>query len=395
MTPRIRAGTTADYEGILKRVLAAFADSSPAHAPFDLLYPDCIRPDAACMQDWVLAEAASGEIVAGVQIVPRPMRLAGGIRVRAAGIGQVFCLPAHRKGGLMTALLEAAVAKMDRDGYDVSLLGGDRRRYRRQGWEVAGSMVAARLGSRSIRAVEPPPAGQELPPPRRWHGEAEDFPKLYAAWQALPTRGERSPDMHAAVLRRFNVWTWIQECPAGFAYVVLRGDQVAEYAGDRPALQALLGHLVQRTSLRVRLPPAPVWGELEPMILDFAGWYAVEPAGMARIFSVRRVLTAWEPLLRRRLAGWSGRLRLRVTETGEQTILAGTDAGPVVLDTPARDAASGPGRDGVEIALSLPEMAALLFGPVPPPALPETVRECEAVRRAFPLPLGWPALDEV
>ena len=394
MQPRIRAGTTADYEGILKRVLAAFADKAPAHAPFDLLYPDCIRPDEACMRDWVVAEAELGGIVAGVQIVPRPMRLAGGIRVRAAGIGQVFCLPAHRKGGLMTALLEAAVAKMDRDGYDVSLLGGDRRRYRLQGWEVAGNAVAARLGSRSIRTVEPPPAGRERPPPRRWHGEAEDLPKLYAAWQALPTRGERSFEMHSAVLRRFNAWTWIQDGPAGFAYAVLRGEHLAEYAGDRAALQALLGHLVQRTSLHVRLPPTAAWGELEPMILDFAGWYAVEPVGMARIFSVRRVLTAWAPLLRRRLAGWRGRLRLQVTDTGEQTVLAGTAAGPVVLDPAAWDTEPAPGGE-IEISLSLPEMAAFLFGPVPPPVLPEPLRECEPVRRAFPLPLGWPALDEV
>lgn len=392
MTAVIRAGRVGDYSVVLDRLLAAFADAAPAHPPFDALYPDCIRPDDACMRDWLLADV-DGQIAAGMQVVPRPMILAGGLDVKAAGLGQVFCLPAFRKHGLMSDLLRTVIAKMEREEYLFCVLSGDRQRYRRFGWELAGSVRQLRLHARRIA----PSAGNDLetaggpawPAPRRGPAGPEDLARMFAAYGRLPYRGVRTAAEFAAVLRRHNTCTWIQEGEGGFAYVCLQGDRIAEYAGDAAALTALVAHLVARCGLQVSLPPAGECGAAEAVFNAFAGWFGVQPAGMIRIFSLERLLQAYQPLLQRRLAGWRGRLELAVAGAPADGAVIAGDGSSVTVG------AGVPAAGAPRLELERPDWAPVLFGPFLPDELALEWRDHEVIRRLFPLPVFWSALNTI
>jgi predicted N-acetyltransferase YhbS len=71
-----------------------------------------------------------------------PMRV-GAAQLRAAGIGAVVTLEAHRKQGLMAAAAEASFTAMREAGYDISILRG--RHYHKFGYRRAWNYVTTKL----------------------------------------------------------------------------------------------------------------------------------------------------------------------------------------------------------------------------------------------------------
>jgi len=68
---------------------------------------------------WVAVDA--GRLVSCVQIFPRPLQI-WGKAVPTGGIGSVFTLSDHRRGGIAAALLDRAVEAMSTSGFEISLL---------------------------------------------------------------------------------------------------------------------------------------------------------------------------------------------------------------------------------------------------------------------------------
>jgi len=78
---------------------------------------------------------ADGKIVSAVRVANRPVRI-GSTRVEMGGIGGVSTHPEYRRRGYGTALLQAQIAYMEQQGYDISMLfSGLTGFYQRVGWE--------------------------------------------------------------------------------------------------------------------------------------------------------------------------------------------------------------------------------------------------------------------
>lgn len=381
----IRPARVADYPVLLERLFASFADGWPGHPFFDEIYPDAIVPTAECMAQFLVAEEA-GEIVAGLQVVPRPMQVAGCVRLNVGGLGQVFCRPPCRKHGHMSALLRACISRMDADGRALSLLGGDRLRYGRYGWETAGAQRLLHLSARNLDAAAPTQSAAEFWQPRRWRPGDPDTARMAAAYRALPYHGERTDAEFAQVLQRPGTVTWVAAAADGLAYACLQGNRLVEYAGALTVFRRLLGFLVPRMALQAPVPPTDGESELEQLLVRAAGYYGIEVLGMVRVNSLRAVLAAYAPLLARRLAGWRGSCALRVTDGAEERVtLSGEGRGVPTL---------GDGPAAVELALPRTDWARLLFGPFAPAGL-GALEDHELLRRAFPLPLFWHPLSHV
>lgn len=377
----IRRGTASDLRMVMTRCGIAFSDHTPAHLPFDRMFPDTIPSDGSMMNQWLLAEA-DGELAAGLQIVPRPMVLDQAARLATAGIGNVFCYPPFRGQGLMSALLRQAIDEMRCRGFALALLDGDRLRYGRYGWEVAGGARRLTLRADMMRGDGTPAAITDF---RRWECDPQDTARMFAAYQALPFRTERTEADFPLVLQRPNNVTWLNDLPGSFAYVTVRGGSLLEYAGSRDGIARLVRAVVRRGIHDVVIPPVPGQGSLDDCLLDCAGSYCTVPVGMVRILDLIAVLTAYRPVLECRLRGWNGTLTLRIDPEGDPVAIAG-DGQTVHLD----DAEGGEAA----LALSRTEMARLFFGPFPP-YMPGSFNEHPAVRRLFPLPLYWHALSHV
>ena len=100
---RIRAGTAADYETVLQRVLMSFSEANPFHPRFDELAPDVVRPDEPSMNQWLLAEV-DGELAAGLQVVPRHLVMAGDVEVPVAGLANEMETPGRGQIKAMVTL---------------------------------------------------------------------------------------------------------------------------------------------------------------------------------------------------------------------------------------------------------------------------------------------------
>lgn len=379
----VRPAVVADFPQLMDRLHASFADGWPGHARFEDIYPDIIAPTAACMNEFVVVEHG-GEIAAGLQVVPRPLVVAGEVCLNTGGLGQVFCYPSFRKHGYMSALLTACIARMNADRCVLSMLGGDRQRYSRYGWECAGAERVLQLSS---RLLPPLPAGQDAGrAPRHWRGDPGDTARMAAAYRRLPYRCERPDDaMFAKVLARPGSVIWLEDTGDALAYAVLRGNHIAEYAGDPACFLRLLHYLLTRMQLQVTVPPPDAAGELDRLLVRTAGHWAVDGSYMIRINSLLGTLQAYLPVLQRRLRGWQGEFSFEITDGGEAATLCGGSAGASVRE----------GRGGATVVpLSRCEIAQLLFASFPPASL-GTLADHEVVRRLCPLPFYWHALGHV
>lgn len=379
--PIIRTATCSDFPGILTLLIAAFSDGNPGHPRFEQLMPETIRPDKAILDNWYIA-VRGAEVVASTQIVAQRFVVAPGIEMRVAGIGQVSCLPDLRGKGMMSGLLNAAIDRMTQDGYHVSILGGDRQRYRRYGWEVAGSARSLSLISRRIdgKAVLPAEGSR----PTRWLGDQPTESRIHQAHQSNISRIIRTPEETHLALQRLNIATWVHQCDGGFAYICINGDRIAEYGGDARAFEELLSFLLARRGLSVMIPLEEGSGPLEALLLQFAGTYNLNAVDMIRVFALKPILELYRPLLEERLACWQGALTLEMADDGERVQVSRDASGLKIT------ASTAP----ADLTLDRAAWAPTLFGPFAP-ALPQDPRIQAFVRQAFGLPVIWPLLSQI
>jgi predicted N-acetyltransferase YhbS len=376
---QIRLGTPADFPLVMDRVATSFRAGNPGHLPFEDLYPDSVTPEA--MPEWRLAFAGD-ELAGGIQLVPRSLRLAGMVDLPAMGLGNVFCYPACRGQGVMSALLERCIADMREQGTAICLLGGDRTRYGHFGWEHCGAQLRLSL-SRHVKRHDAftPASVLDL---RVWSGAPRDTERMAAAYHALPYHCARPEGHFAPVLRRPGQVVWLCDDPElGFAYASVRGRDLLEYAGPPAACERILHFLLANGELNASLPSREHAGELEELLLDYARSFSVSPTGMGRIVCLVTLLEAYLPLLAERLQGWAGTLSLGCTD-GEGAILRSSEAGLAVEPC---------APDACDIVLSRNDLALLLFGPIPPKLGPSP--RLPVLRQAFPLPLFWHPLAHV
>ncbi len=102
----------------------------------------CRRTDEAMNKHFALRRDGSIKSVLGVY--PLPVRIAGE-EMLFSTVGNVATLPEEEGKGYMSLLLDVAMQELKDIGADASRLGGNRSRYRRYGYDPAGSMYTYTL----------------------------------------------------------------------------------------------------------------------------------------------------------------------------------------------------------------------------------------------------------
>lgn len=354
-------------------------------------YPHAYRDQPSFARRLLLLRD-QGELVGCLAVHPIVLRL-GSARVTAGGIGVVGTHPERRGEGIMSCLLNDAIQRMRLAGHAVSVLGGDRQRYGRFGWENAGVRMVYHVTARSLAAAGEIPRVRV----RRWPRgpSAALLRRIREISAARPFGVERRTADFVPLIERVGKTGWYCEAEGAFAYAVSGGPSraarpitaVHEMGGDPQLCRVLLHWLVQRTEsgvLSVIAGPNP--DEEQLLTPNSATWIRLAD-GMVSMLNLPRLIAQLTPELRRRARqqGTSGRFELSITRVDGSSATATLDLG---------------GRGRHRIRLGQRELIELLFGTQP--ADERFASHCGlsasglgSLEAILPLPLHIPSLNHI
>lgn len=288
---KIRHASGEDYPDILRYLAEAYGVSGDF---FPRTYPSWWRREHVSFEKIWLMEK-QGEILSLVRIFPLKLQL-GEISLRAAGVGAVSTAPEARGQGFMQRLMCHAVDEMKREEFPLSVLWGDRHRYRLFGYESAGNNIVVRVTARGLAKAGIAPIA-----PTVFHGEPELLQEIARAYRAHPFHRVRGDHEEELLYQRAGLVTWCGRCEGHFGYLCLLGERsdraVAEYGGHP--------HVVLRLAARAfaaHQPPAlffsfPSRDFLPPEFRAAASSWSVEAACMLKILHLAPLLDLFRPYL--------------------------------------------------------------------------------------------------
>ncbi len=219
------------------------------------------------------------------------------VRLSAAGIGQVSCLPEYRGKGIMSSLIKEAITDMESSGTDISVLGGDRFRYAHFGYEFGGIEGILYFDKNRI---ETPKDTYYINEPR-----IEDISMLRQLYERLPSRVYRSDELFERHLLRGNVRfvtarletcthaqpSQAQAAVAYLAYKPQNPSHILEISGDTAALPALLhNHFAEHgiESIRTYMPVHSC--EVSRYLYSICSYYEMRPAFNIKIVNPNSII---------------------------------------------------------------------------------------------------------
>ncbi len=363
------------------------------------------RPDGVMEAEWAHCYDESqpeqhaiikrdGRVVANVGCVFDTL-IVGDAELPSAGITGVATDFRHRGEGYMSQLLEFWLDRMDERGVVLSELGGDRKRYGRFGWEVAGRDRYYRITDRSF--VDRPDRDEDVAHSsrdeyvERYDGSDEAIAFVTELYRTKRLRVKRDRDAFRTRLGRSNLETVTYTESGAEAYLTFsrghRGGWIYEVAGSERGVRVLLAHVFDvfgPETLRCRLHPSDPLNALFGAPDVSSRWRTV-PHRSVNIRDLPALLEAFSGQLARRwnrIGGEAGTLVLGIASEDNPVAMVWSDDGVT----------AGPTDDEPDLELDRLAMTRLLFG------YPETVSDYDGhpfLDAVLPLDCYLPRTDQV
>ena len=320
------------------------------------VYPHLFQPTEESMHSHNVA-CDKGRIVANVSVFPMTLVVADA-RLSVGGIGMVGTLPEYRGRGLMTQLLEQALVVMKDANLDLSLLGGDRQRYGRRGWENSGRKLVLKVNRRSVAAAEG--LGIDVR-----DACVDDAQALWEIHQRAPMRFDRTVEHVGRAIERAGYETLVAVRDGRVvAYVAGAGTEWSETGGEPAGIVCAVKHVLERAdqeSCNVHLPLGDA-ARARALVAVASRWN-VEQQWMMRVMNLDAVLAKLAGVFEQRLRAYaperSALFSIEDVEDGK-SIRVACDRGAVEVAT---------GRADNHFALSKQDLVTLIFGTAQPTRL--------------------------
>ena len=376
-----------DYDEAM--VLLDVAFNHTQENRFARLLPGIYQPtDRAMACNYAVKR--EGRIAAIVGVFPITWHV-GDLTLRVAGIGGVSVGDPHRRQGLMRRLMDRVRDDIERQGYHLSYLGGQRQRYRHWGWERAGAQMRLSMSPSSIRHEFGGlgETGISLEPITDDSGAAM-FETLKALHDAQPAHCERPLNQFPLFLRH-----WLNEpmeardrdgSVAG--YLIFGHDRsIHEIVARDAAIAKRMVIAAARTECRegtlITLGLADV---------DLARWLGACGEGMELLVAGNWQVFDWVTVtdalvkLRHRAAPLAlGRVVVRISDRDLN----------IRLSVDGQGAACTASDDEPDLALDAVSATRALFGPLPPSQVIALPGRATVLDAWCPLPMHLSVQDHV
>lgn len=344
-----------EYPALLKFLSRCYGFSDPKWFENDTAFFFGTQP-AQLKTKWVLK--ADGRFVSHVGVFPFDA-LVEGRPLKVAGIGSVATDPDFRGRGLVKRLMAHVGNEIHKEGYDLSILWGERSLYGPFGYERALFEDHFTFNKRSLRFSALRKGVRPV--------KDADWPFFEKFYSSHPFRIKRTTAYTRTLHRRFSrsfpepVWVLEESRKIKSYAVVLKtgaeGLEVAEWGGQAEDVVALLSTLLPKTGTSwMTLPLYPGSGLYDWACENHDTLAHVNSSCMVKIFHLGRVLKAFEPQLQRRYRSLGANLKLSLNlrmEGGQSAgLVMGKDLS--ILSKVSR---------GESLDVSNGECVRLLFGP--------------------------------
>ena len=279
-----------EFPSLLQLMDSAF----PHAAPFANTQSHNFTGLAQDLKQHIVIEA-NGQIISHLGLFPRLIR-SGETVIKAAGVGCVATLEKYRGQGLMNKLFEFAIPMMRDQGYDISVLEGDRKRYSNFGWERGGRRFAFLISDRYVKGLTT--AGISV---RKYCGDRSDLGAIKAIHEQEYYRLDRSsyfldkvydlPGRHTLLAEQGGriaaYLTFVPETTSDTDVLAW----VYEYGGDGQCIKAILRNMFAVHGVTRANVVAPInHHSLNDVLLSVTDRWYTETCRMIKILSLRSVL---------------------------------------------------------------------------------------------------------
>ncbi|MFA5393841.1 MAG: GNAT family N-acetyltransferase [Candidatus Ratteibacteria bacterium] len=230
-----------------------------------------------------------GDIVSLVRLFPLNLVL-GKTRVKVAGIGGIATSPSVRNKGYMNQLMEHAIAKMKEENFPVSILWGDRHRYRTFGYENAGKTWNFTVNRRGLHK-----AGVKPVFPQRYSGQKDLLVKIIAAYEKNHYRKTRTKKEYALLYRKRGLLLFSADDGNDFGYLALSGEYglngCLEFGGSIPTVMGIAGYAMEHfnlSSLNFFFPEKSI---IPGSILQAASAWNITSSAMLKIVDLQKTVS--------------------------------------------------------------------------------------------------------
>ena len=230
-------GTLEDRQDIVDFGDLVFSKNSRPH-DFQTLLPKLYGP-ASQFEPLHYLVKEDGKIRAMICVLPMEYRVGNKI-LKINGVGTVSVHPAARSRGYMKKLMAWALEDMEAEGYDFSVLGGQRQRYEYFGYTPMGTRLRYTVTRDNLRHRY---AGRTFASLHLRPMEEKDVADCYALYEQQSIRVCRSQEEFLAVLRSWTATPWVvEENDSIVGYFCSNGNLLPEVLLRNPALLPDLLH---------------------------------------------------------------------------------------------------------------------------------------------------------
>ncbi|HOK55728.1 MAG TPA: GNAT family N-acetyltransferase [bacterium] len=280
-----------DYERIIR-----FLEDVYGHFYnlFPLSYPQAWKEKNTDFNNILIIEEKN-KLCSLVRIFPLTL-IQKNIKIKFAGIGAVSTDYEERGKGYMSILLNEVIKKMEKEGYPLSILWGDRHRYINFGYENSGKVINITITTRGFEKGKISSVRT-----KRYLGEKEILLKIIDTYNRKNYRVERDFDYFNEIYKKMFISLYYSEENGKFSYVVINEQgsetKVYEFGGEPDIILGILRYLSERFGKSRFYLEFPNFEEIPDIIFKTCSNWNISNTGMIKIVSLKKTIETFLPLI--------------------------------------------------------------------------------------------------